>query len=145
MAFTTVLILGAVGAVVVHRNRQHRHQALCTALNAEVVGLPEIEEAIDASAGMSRSGPTWDLVLTEGVRETTVVNRAQIAAAVRGDTEGFERLLDRSPQRLRPALHRQRDLASDAERSFMHWNDPQVAADALQIGRFGSDECNLDD
>lgn len=135
-----VLVVIAMGLTLDFGSQaDNRMSAVCTAMDGPVGEL----QMFRWDNGLTASGANWQSVLSNGVQEAREADRDEIAAAVRQDAAGFDRFYELASPELRPALKRQRALALDAEKGFAHRGDPQVAADALQIGRYGLTECGF--
>ena len=128
-----------VAALMVWVVRGDQPDPACRQLSSEVQGLGGIQH----ENGFTSFGPAWIQVLTDGIEVATPDSRAEIAVALRRDTEGFERFRDSLPDDLEPAATRLRALALDPDEALARRADDAVVRDSRSLSHHSTRGCGL--
>lgn len=137
---TTMLLLGAFGLASVLVLDPFGDDERCATLGSEVEGL----DSIAWDNGYTSSAPAWSGVLSDGITEVRDGDRAEIAAAVAADAEGYERfaaaLDDEAAEAAAERLHA---LVLDPQAAADRADDVDVASDAVTVTRPGLMDCSI--
>ncbi|QGG96406.1 hypothetical protein [Actinomarinicola tropica] len=101
---------------------------------------PGIEE-ITTQGGDRTERATWFAILTSGVVAAEPDSRAQMAAAVSADRDGYERITD-AVEGLDAELALLHQAASDPERGVTMSSAPDTLAAVTELSAFVGEECD---
>lgn len=137
---TTMLLLGAFGIASVLVLDPFGGDERCATLGSEVESLGPV--AWDN--GFTSSAPAWSVVLSDGITEARDDDRAEIAAAVAADADGYERFLAAlDDEQAEAAAERLHALLLDPQAAADRADDPEVASDARAVTRPGLMDCSI--